>query len=46
MAISFIVVTYGLINLGVNANIVFVLDVVVWTLVNLMFSRRILHRKE
>ena len=46
MAISFIVVTYGLINLGVNANIVFVLDVVVWTLVNMMFSRRILHRKE
>ena len=46
MAISFIVVTYGLINLGVNANIVFVLDVVVWTLVNMMFSRRSLHRKE
>ncbi len=41
MAISFIVVTYVLLYIGVNANIVFVLDVVVWILLNVMFTRKI-----
>lgn len=41
MAISFIVVTYILIYLGVNATLVFVLDVAVWTLTNIIFTRRI-----
>lgn len=45
MAISFIVVTYVLIYIGVNANIVFVLDVVVWTLVNMIFTRKISRKK-
>ena len=45
MAVSFIVVTYVLINIGVNANIVFVLNIVVWTLANMMFSKKIKNQK-
>jgi len=38
MAITFMVVTYLLIYAGVHATLVFALDVVVWTLLNMWFS--------
>ena len=38
MAVSFIVVTYLLIYAGMPANVVFVFDLLVWTLLNIWFS--------
>ena len=45
MAVCFIVVTYLLIYFGVSANIVFVLDLLIWTLLNVWFSK-IIKKKE
>ena len=44
LAVSFIVVTYVLIYAGVNANFVFLFDVLVWTLLN-MWLTRVIHSK-
>ena len=44
MAIGFMVVTYLLIYVGVDATLVFVLDVVVWTMLNIWFSK-VIRRK-
>lgn len=38
MAISFIVVTYMLIHAGLPANVVFVFDLLIWTLANIWFT--------
>ena len=46
MAVSFIVITYLLIYAGVHATLVFALDVVVWTLLNMWFSSVIRKKKK
>lgn len=45
MSTVFIVVTAGLIYLGVNATLVLLLDIVVWISLNMWFSRIIRRRK-
>lgn len=38
MAVAFIVLTYSLINVGIPANVVFVLVLLIWIIVNIWFS--------
>lgn len=46
MSTAFIVVTAALVYVGVNPTLVFILDIVVWTAINMWFSKIIRRRKE
>jgi hypothetical protein len=44
MAVAFIVLTLVLLRIGLLAPVVFMLDILVWTLMNVWFSRIIRRR--